>query len=115
MKNTLLLLMIILAVLAANAQPKQGIDHLKTTTGEGHFDWVRSYFGPDYPDGGAPANEIFGSVLDSKGNVYILDHLCILPCGHRPARHAAETKHLRGIADSWSFIDRQNSAFRPLQ
>lgn len=44
----------------------------QTNNSTGYFDWVRSYFGPDYPDGGAPANEIFGSVLDSKGNVYIL-------------------------------------------
>lgn len=44
----------------------------QTNNSNGRFDWVRSYFGPDYPDGGAPANEIFGSVIDSKGNVYIL-------------------------------------------
>ena len=36
-----------------------------------HFDWVRSYFGPDNNDG-TPANEVLGSVMDSKGNVYIL-------------------------------------------
>ena len=42
----------------------------QTNNSTGHFDWVRSYFGPDYPDGGAPANEIFGSVIDSKGNVW---------------------------------------------
>ena len=36
-----------------------------------HFDWVRSYFGPDYDDG-IPVNEVLGSVMDSKGNVYIL-------------------------------------------
>jgi len=36
-----------------------------------HFDWVRSYYGPDFLDG-AVANEIFGSVMDREGNVYIL-------------------------------------------
>ena len=35
------------------------------------FDWVRSYFGPEYSDGAA-ANEIFGSVMDREGNIYIL-------------------------------------------
>ena len=38
---------------------------------QGHFDWVRSYLGPDYDDG-IPANEVLGSVMDSKGYVYIL-------------------------------------------
>ena len=38
-----------------------------------HFDWVRSYFGPEYPNGYA-ANEIFSSVLDREGNLYILGH-----------------------------------------
>ena len=36
-----------------------------------HFDWMRSYFGPDNNDG-TPANEVLGSVMDSEGNVYIL-------------------------------------------
>lgn len=36
-----------------------------------HFDWVKSYFGPDYEDGAA-ANEIFGSAIDREGNIYIL-------------------------------------------
>ena len=36
-----------------------------------HFDWVRRYYGPDFLDG-AVANEIFGSVMDKEGNVYIL-------------------------------------------
>ena len=35
------------------------------------FDWVRSYYGPEYPDGAA-ANEILGSVVDGEGNIYIL-------------------------------------------
>ncbi|MBQ9588163.1 MAG: T9SS type A sorting domain-containing protein [Bacteroidales bacterium] len=56
MKRLLLILIICLSSLSAQAQ---------------HFDWVRSYFGPDYDDG-IPANEVLGSVMDSKGNVYIL-------------------------------------------
>ena len=38
-----------------------------------HFDWVRSYFGPDYQNGDA-ANDLYGSVMDSEGNIYILGH-----------------------------------------
>ena len=41
------------------------------TANSQHFDWVKSYFGPDYEDGAA-ANEIFGSAIDSEGNIYIL-------------------------------------------
>ena len=37
------------------------------------FDWVRSYYGPEYPEGGA-ANELYGSVMDREGNIYILGH-----------------------------------------
>ena len=44
---------------------------LPFTTHAQHFDWVRSYYGPDFLDG-AVANEIFGSEMDSEGNVYIL-------------------------------------------
>ena len=33
----------------------------------GVFEWVRSYYGPEYPDGAA-ANEILGSVVDGEGN-----------------------------------------------
>lgn len=36
-----------------------------------HFDWVRSYYGPNNSDG-TPVNEILGSVMDRDGNVYIL-------------------------------------------
>lgn len=36
-----------------------------------HFDWVKTYSGPDNTDG-TPANEILGSVMDREGNVYIL-------------------------------------------
>ena len=38
-----------------------------------HFDWVKSYFGPDYGNGDA-ANDLYGSVMDSEGNIYILGH-----------------------------------------
>ena len=38
------------------------------------FDWVRSYYGPEYPDGAA-ANEILGSVVDGEGNIYILGQM----------------------------------------
>lgn len=35
------------------------------------FDWVRTYYGPDFSDGNV-ANEIFGSVIDREGNLYVL-------------------------------------------
>lgn len=38
-----------------------------------HFDWVRTYTGPEFSNGYA-ANEIYGSVMDIGGNVYILGH-----------------------------------------
>jgi len=38
-----------------------------------HFDWVKSYFGPDYRNGDA-ANDLYGSAMDSEGNIYILGH-----------------------------------------
>ena len=37
------------------------------------FDWVRTYTGPEFSNGYA-ANEIYGSVMDIGGNVYILGH-----------------------------------------
>ncbi len=43
------------------------------TANSQHFDWVRSYFGTEYSNGYA-ANEIFSSVLDREGNLYILGH-----------------------------------------
>ena len=65
------------------------------------FDWVRSYFGPEYSDGAA-ANEIFGSVMDREGNIYILgqfignaqwdDDTSILPFSARRNRSAVIAK-----------------------
>ena len=56
MKRLLLILIISIFSLSAHAQ---------------HFDWVRSYYGPNNSDG-TPVNEILGSVMDRDGNVYIL-------------------------------------------
>ena len=36
-----------------------------------HFDWVKSYSGPN-DNNGLPSNEIIESVADSEGNLYIL-------------------------------------------
>ena len=58
MKRLLLILIICLSSLSAHAQ---------------HFDWVRTYTGPEFSNGYA-ANEIYGSVMDISGNVYILGH-----------------------------------------
>jgi len=58
MKRLLLILIICLSSLSAHAQ---------------HFDWVRTYTGPEFSNGYA-ANEIYGSVMDIGGNVYILGH-----------------------------------------
>ena len=65
------------------------------------FDWVRSYSGPEYSDGAA-ANEIFGSVMDREGNIYILgqfigdaqwdDDTSILPFSARRNRSAVIAK-----------------------
>ena len=44
---------------------------LAITASAQHFDWVRSYYGPNNSDG-TPVNEILGSVMDRDGNVYIL-------------------------------------------
>ena len=60
MKRILSLLLLLAATMFTTALHAQG-----------HFDWVKSYFGPDHQDGGA-ANEIIGSVQDHDGNVYIL-------------------------------------------
>ena len=60
MKRILSLLLLLAATMFTTALHAQG-----------HFDWVKSYFGPDHQGGGA-ANEIFGSVQDHDGNVYIL-------------------------------------------
>ena len=60
MKRILSLLLLLAATMFSTALHAQG-----------HFDWVKSYFGPDHQGGGA-ANEIFGSVQDHDGNVYIL-------------------------------------------
>ena len=38
-----------------------------------HFDWIRSYFGPNFENGDA-ANDLYGSAMDSEGNIYILGH-----------------------------------------
>ena len=60
MKRILSLLLLLAATMFTTALHAQG-----------HFDWVRTYFGPDNSDG-TPVNEVFGSVMDSAGNVYIL-------------------------------------------
>ena len=56
MKKRLLLAFLALTTLTAHAQ---------------HFDWVKTYSGPDRQDQ-TPANEIVGSVMDREGNLYIL-------------------------------------------
>ena len=60
MKRILSLLLLLAATMFTTALHAQG-----------HFDWVKTYYGPDFQDG-AVANEIFGSEMDSEGNVYIL-------------------------------------------
>ena len=67
-KKVLSFALLALMVITANLNTVAG--QAGTTSG-GSFDWVKSYFGPDYEDGAA-ANEIFGSAIDSEGNIYIL-------------------------------------------
>lgn len=57
-KTILFLALLTVTILTAHAQ---------------HFDWVKSYFGPDYGNGDA-ANDLYGSAMDSEGNIYILGH-----------------------------------------
>lgn len=60
-KKVLSFALLALMVITANLNTVAG--QAGTTSG-GSFDWVKSYFGPDYEDGAA-ANEIFGSAIDS--------------------------------------------------
>ena len=55
MKRVILLAAFVVLSLAAHAQ---------------HFDWVKTYTGPDISD--MTTNKIVGSCVDNEGNLYIL-------------------------------------------
>ena len=85
-RKTLTFALLALIAIAAHAQ---------------HFDWVRSYFGPEHSNGLA-ANEILGSMVDRDGNIYILgqfigdaqwdDYTNILPISAHRNRSAVVAK-----------------------
>ena len=63
--------MVLMAIVVLCLAPWNRTAGQNDKVNSGVFEWVRSYYGPEYPDGAA-ANEIFGSVMDREGNIYIL-------------------------------------------